>query len=109
MLVIRESVWYRRAIQSTSSCLPDELPRCAMQWEESFVAAEDLEVRTKQDAYELSYQLLDGGPGLLADRERWLRQAVAALPPGTALPGALRHDLFAWKNAAYMIYPLVVW
>ncbi len=80
-----------------------------MQWEESLVAAERLEVRTKQAAYELSYQLLDGGPGRLADRQRWLRQAVAALPPGTGLPVALGRDLFAWKNATYMAQRRMFW
>jgi len=80
-----------------------------MQWEESLVAAESLEVRTKQAAYELSYHLLDGGPGRLADRERWLRQAVAALPPGTGLPVALGRDLFAWKNATYMAQRRLPW
>jgi hypothetical protein len=80
-----------------------------MQWEESLVAAERLEVRTKQAAYDLSYQLLEGGPGLLADRERWLRRAVAARPPGMTLPGALGRDLFAWKNATYMAQRRVSW
>jgi len=109
MLVIMEGVWHKRAGQPASSCLHDVLTGCAMQSEESLVVAERLEVRAKQAAYELSYQLLDGGPGLLADRQRWLQQAVAAFPPGTGLPVALERDLFAWKNATYMAQRRVSW
>lgn len=65
-------------------------------------AAERLPVVPKQTAYELSYGLLDGGSDPLAEHERSLRAAVAALPPGAALPVNLGRELFAWKNATYM-------
>jgi hypothetical protein len=80
-----------------------------MHWEEALEAANRIDVRVKQAAYELSYRYLDGGPELLAARERQLRQAVADVPADAELSVDLGRDLFAWQNATYMARRRLPW
>lgn len=73
-----------------------------MLWGEALNACGALDVRTKHEAYELSYDYLEAGPAALAEIEAELWEAVAALTAGDPLPEALALEVFAWKNAAFM-------
>lgn len=73
-----------------------------MLWGEALNACGALDVRTKQVAYELSYDYLEAGPATLAQLEAELWGDVAALTAGAPLPDALALEVFAWKNAALM-------
>jgi len=74
----------------------------SMLWGEALEACHALDVRPKQDAYELSYAYLEAGPESLAAIEAELWAEVAALTAGDPLPDALALEVFAWRNAALM-------
>jgi hypothetical protein len=80
-----------------------------MKWDDALEAANRIDVRTKQTAYELSYRYLDNGPSFMTEREGHLRQEVAMMPSGSDLPAELGRELFAWQNAAYMAQRRLPW
>lgn len=78
-------------------------PSEPMLWGAALLACErGLDVVDKLTAYELSHAYLEAGPEMLAALEDELREEVARLAAGDALPDLLAGMLFAWKNAMYM-------